>query len=165
MGGMVPPGGVGSLSDAVRMTQVPDISIQMLSRAALLAPLRSMVVCLAERCGFDEVCCGHIALAVDEALANVIKHGYGGRDDCRVWVHLWQLHEPSGLRVVIEDLARQVDPEHIRSRDLDDVRPGGLGVHLMQSVMDLVRFEKRREGGMRLTLEKALRSEPAESPV
>lgn len=145
------------------MNHLPDLSVQMLSRTSLLAPVRSMIVSLAERTGFDEVCCGHVALAVDEALANVIRHGYGGREDCRVWVHLWQLHEPAGLRIVVEDLARQIEPEQIRGRELDDVRPGGLGVHLIRSVMDTVRFEKRREGGMRLTLEKILRAQTVES--
>ncbi|MBX3355265.1 MAG: ATP-binding protein [Phycisphaeraceae bacterium] len=147
------------------MTPCPDLSVQLLSRPGLLAPVRSMVVSLAERTGFDEVMCSHIQLAVDEALANVLRHGYGGREDCRIWVHLWELHDPAGLRIVIEDLARQVDPETIRGRELDEVRPGGLGVHLMQSLMDVVRFERRHEGGMRLTLEKILRDEPAESPV
>jgi len=145
------------------MNPLPDLSVQMMSRTALLAPVRSMVVSLAERTGFDEISCGHIALAVDEALANVIRHGYGGSSDCRVWINLWQLHDPPGLRIVIEDFARQVDPHLIRSRDLDDVRPGGLGVHLIHSVMDTVRFEKRAEGGMRLTLEKLMREHAVES--
>lgn len=147
------------------MSVTPDLSVQMLSRTTLLAPLRSMIVSVAEHAGFDEVNCGHIALAVDEALANVIRHGYGGRDDCRVWVHLWHTHDPSGIRIVIEDLARQIDPENIRGRDLDDVRPGGLGVHLIRTVMDTAHFEKRREGGMRLTLEKVVRDEAVSAAV
>jgi len=141
----------------------PDLSIQMLSRTSLLAPVRCMLVSFAERIGFDETASGHIALAVDEALANVIRHGYSGRDDCRVWLHFWELHEPAGLRIVVEDYARQVDPELIRGRDLSDIRPGGLGVHLIRSTMDSVRFEKRREGGMRLTLEKLLGAAPVQS--
>jgi len=141
------------------LTDLPDLSVQMLSRKTLLAPVRSMLVSLSEHAGFDEVSCGHIALAVDEALANVIRHGYGGREDCRVWVHLWHLEQPTGIRIVIEDLARQVEPDLICGRDLEDVRPGGLGVHLIRTVMDKAHFEKRREGGMRLTLEKLVRDE------
>lgn len=140
--------------------RAPDLRLQFLSRRTLLAPIRAMVVSLSERAGFDEVTCGHLGLAVDEALANVIKHGYGLREDCRIWMSVWQLEDPAGIRVVIEDLARQVDPERIRGRDLDDVRPGGLGVHLMRSTMDVVRFERRAEGGMRLTLEKLVAAEP-----
>jgi hypothetical protein len=61
---------------------------------------------------------------------------------------------PTGLRIVIEDLGRQTDPGAIKGRDLDDVRPGGLGVHIIREVMDEVVYEKRPGGGMRLTLVK-----------
>lgn len=65
---------------------------------------------------------------------------------------------PTALRIVLEDEAEQVDPATIKSRDLEEVRPGGLGVHIIKSVMDEVKYE-RREGvgglggvGMRLTM-------------
>jgi hypothetical protein len=49
-----------------------------------------------------------------------------------------------------------VDPTTIKSRDLDEIRPGGLGVHIITEVMDEVRWEKRTDGpiGMRLTMMK-----------
>ncbi|MFU8830355.1 MAG: ATP-binding protein, partial [Phycisphaerales bacterium] len=70
-------------------------------------------------------------------------------------------HRPKagGIKLVIEDLAQQVDPDDIRSRSLEEVRPGGLGVHIMREIMDEVRFERRapdetgdRGVGMRLTM-------------
>jgi anti-sigma regulatory factor (Ser/Thr protein kinase) len=51
-----------------------------------------------------------------------------------------------------------VDPATIRSRDLDDIRPGGLGVHIIHEVMDEVRYERRDSRGMRLTMVKQRRS-------
>ena len=42
----------------------------------------------------------------------------------------------------------------IRSRDLDDIRPGGLGVFIIHEVMDDVNYENRDDGGMRLTMVK-----------
>jgi hypothetical protein len=38
------------------------------------------------------------------------------------------------------DFAPPVDPEKVKSRDLGDVKPGGLGVHLIRSVCDDARF-------------------------
>jgi hypothetical protein len=47
----------------------------------------------------------------------------------------------TGAMVVdIMDFAEPVDPENIRSRELTDVRPGGLGVHLIKSVCDDAKF-------------------------
>ena len=60
------------------------------------------------------------------------------------------------MLIVIEDEARQIDPAFIKGRELDDVRPGGLGVHIIREVMDVVEYESRDGVGMRLTLFKQL---------
>lgn len=146
----------------------PHLALEFLSQARYLSGARDLVSAVSKRFGFDEQDCGRIALAVDEALCNVIRHGYDRRTDGRIWVYIWPLEETSrtgnadehagGIRVVIEDEAKQVDPEKIRSRDLEDIRPGGLGVFIMQQVMDTVVFEPRagRKTGMRLVLVKAI---------
>lgn len=134
------------------------ITIQMISDPTYLAGAREFVASVARRLGFTEEGSGQIALAVDEALCNVIRHGYERRKDGPIWLHLWPLPADNGsgpgVRLVIEDEARQVDPSMIKSRDLDEIRPGGLGVHIIKQVMDEVRYEKRERTGMRLTLVK-----------
>lgn len=132
------------------------MKLEMLSQPRFLAAARSMVLHFAQRLGFAEGACGQISLAVDEALCNVINHGYERRDDGRIWVNLWALDggDAPGLRIVIEDRARQVDPAVIKPRNLDEIRPGGLGVHIIREVMDEARYEKREGGGMRLTMVK-----------
>ena len=62
------------------------------------------------------------------------------------------------MLIVVEDRAKQVDPETIQPRDLDDIRPGGLGVHIIREIMDHVSYEKRDGGGMRLSMTKHLPS-------
>ncbi len=150
------------------MSDLPEtiVRLELLSRPELLAPVRAMLVSLAERFGFDEVETGHLALAVDEALANVIRHGYESRPDGRIWVAIRTIEEPSPrLRVEIEDEGHQVDPSTIASRDLDEIRPGGLGVHIMREVTDACDFEPRRHKGMRLVLEKVPRHRPPSNPA
>ena len=131
------------------------VRLEILSRPELLAPVRAMVISFAERFGFDEIESGHLALAVDEALTNVIRHGYEGDSGGRIWIAIGLVEsDPPRLRIEIEDEGRQVDPETIVSRDLDQVRPGGLGVHFMRQIMDTCIFEPRQSGGMRLVLER-----------
>lgn len=132
--------------------------LEMLSQPRLLASARAMVGQFALRMGFSEGACGQISLAVDEALCNIINHGYERRTDGRIWLSLWGLDDPSPatLRVVIEDRARQVDPATIKSRDLEDIRPGGLGVHIIREIMDSVQYEQREGGGMRLSMSKTV---------
>ena len=136
----------------------PFVRLEITSQPSLLAGARALVSSIAQRCGFNEIPCGQISLAVDEALCNIIKRGYDGRGDGRIWVSVSECQEQSpGIEIVIEDDALQVDPEGIRSRDLDDIRPGGLGVHIIRQIMDEVSYARRDRQGMRLTLVKHLR--------
>ncbi len=138
-------------------TQPPDVRIELVSDPVYLSGARELVSAVAKRLGFGDEGCGQIALAVDEALCNVIRHGYERRRDGPIWISLWPLARDGngrGVMIMIEDEARQIEPEHIRGRDLDEIRPGGLGVHIIREVMDEARYEKRTAKGMRLTLVK-----------
>jgi len=135
----------------------PHVRLEMLSQARFLAAARAMVSNIAQRLGFSEMLCGQISLAVDEALCNIINHGYERKPDGRIWVSIWARDDDSpGLKIVIEDRAKQVDPNSIRSRDLEEIRPGGLGVFIIKEIMDEVTYEQRDGGGMRLTMQKRI---------
>lgn len=138
----------------------PAVRLEMFSQPRFLAATRALVGSVAQRIGFNACQCGQISLAVDEAMCNVITHGYDRRDDGKLWLNLWPLDTPPGIKVVVEDLARQVDPGSIQPRDLDDIRPGGLGVHIIREIMDEVTYERRRDRGMRLTMIKHLHPSP-----
>ena len=139
------------------------IRIELLSQPRYLCGARELVAAVARRLGFGENECGQIALAVDEALCNIIRHGYEGRPDGKIWVSVWPVgdedrgpKEPqaAGIRIILEDEAQQVDPDAIKGRDLEDIRPGGLGVYIIRQVMDSAIYEKRDGAGMRLVLTK-----------
>jgi len=124
-----------------------------------LQRVRKALMSAATGVGFNAEDAGQICLAIDEALANVIKHGYGGACDRPIDMCIRRLEdgERCGIHVSIRDFGRQVDPSDICGRDLDDVRPGGLGVHIMRSVMDEVEYERAAEGGMRVAMTKWVR--------
>ena len=145
-------------------TEPAPIRVELLSRPEFLCGARELVGSIAKRLGFGEEECGQIALAVDEALCNIIRHGYERRLDGRIWMSVWPdgKQDPDnmyadGIRIVIEDEARQVDPATIKGRKLEDIRPGGLGVYIIREVMDTVRYEPRDGEGMRLVLTKSRR--------
>jgi len=144
------------------MNNPPHIHLQLVSDPIYLSGARELIAAVSRRLGFNEEACGQIALAVDEALCNIIRHGYDKRKDAPIWLNLWpSVDGQPGLTLVIEDEAKQVDVEQIKGRDLEEVRPGGLGVHIIREVMDVARFEKREKAGMRLTLQKRRPLEPA----
>lgn len=151
------------------MSDKPHIQLQMLSDPMLLSGAREMVLWVARRTGFNELDCSQIALAVDEALCNVFRHGYDRSTEGTIWMSIWPKAatetEQGSIKIVIEDEAKQVDPEGIKSRDLDDIRPGGLGVHIIKEVMDHAVYEKRPQVGMRLTMTKTIKAGTVGEPV
>ena len=141
------------------MTAHPPLRVELVSDPLYLSGAREMVAAIARRIGFTEEGCGQIALALDEALCNVMRHGYSGQNDRPIWISVWPENgDVRGIRIVVEDEAKQVDPTVIKSRDLADVRPGGLGVHIIKEIMDEVVYEHRTPKGMRLSLKKCCES-------
>ncbi len=149
------------------MSDRPDIRVELLSDPAYLSGARELISSVCKRLGFDDLTCSKVALAVDEALCNVIRHGYKYAENRPIWISLWPLRddagEVGGIKLVIEDEAPQVDPSCMQGRDLEDVKPGGLGVHIIRDVMDEVCYEARERVGMKLTMIKRMprSSEPA----
>jgi len=107
--------------------------------------LRCVVRDAAAMIGLDGKETDAVLLAVNEACMNVMQHGYEMDPDGEIEVSIYC--EPDALVVRIRDWSGPVDVSRVCSRDLDDIRPGGLGVHLIQSVMDESGFLEPPEGG------------------
>lgn len=143
------------------MTDQAPISIRILSQPRYLTVIRAAVDALASRLGFAAETCGQIVLAVDEAMTNVIRHGYQGRTDKPIWLKMSPVEEGdrTGLELIIEDECAGVDLEKIKGRPLEEIRPGGLGVHIITGVMDQVEYRSRPDGtGVRLRMLKFINS-------
>ena len=96
-----------------------------------------------------------LALAVDEACQNIIRHAYGGECDAKIQLRVRR--RPNRLDVELVDFAPAVDQDKCQGRHLEDLRPGGLGVHFMHALTDRVQFLKPPPGaGNRLVLSKNL---------
>jgi len=91
-----------------------------------------------------------IKLAVDEACANVIKHAYKGDTSKKIMLKYQVTRD--AFTVIIEDSGITARKGMIKGRNLDDLRPGGLGVHFIKKVFDTFQFDKRKGKGNRLTL-------------
>jgi len=133
-----------------------DIDLRLVSHPRYLCVARAAVAAAVEKYGFGQETVGQVMLAVDEAVSNVIRHGYDGAEDQPVWIRVSPTtpQGEAGFTIVVEDEGRQVDPACIRGRELDEVRPGGLGVHIIRNVMDEANYTRRPNGGMRLTMAK-----------
>jgi anti-sigma regulatory factor (Ser/Thr protein kinase) len=130
------------------------VRIAIESDPMLLHIVRSVVKKRASEAGFSEADADSLALAVDEAATNVIRHTYGNRCDCKLELEITTY--PDRLEFVLEDFGPCVKPENIRPRSLDEVRPGGLGTLIIQSYMDSTCYDTGRSHGNRLKMVKYL---------
>ena len=112
--------------------------IHFLSRADKLTPVRDTVRTLAQRMGCSAESTDCMVMAINEACMNVIQHAYDAQEDGEVVLEFWM--DGDDLVIRIHDFAASVDKNNIRSRDLNDIRPGGLGVHLIHKAMDCVDY-------------------------
>jgi serine/threonine-protein kinase RsbW len=102
--------------------------------------VRTMMQEVSRQAGFSEGERHQIALAVDEALANVIKHAYKGQPDGPVTVSCEA--DTGFLEVIVRHQGERFDPERAAPLPPDDLRPGGRGIFLMRSAMDEVEFQR-----------------------
>lgn len=92
-------------------------------------------------------------MATDEALSNIYRHGYQGDVQGRAIMQVnTEISPHPRINIQIDDQALQVDIASIIPRDLDDIRPGGFGLHLIKTIMDEVEWTTLDTGGMRLTM-------------
>lgn len=124
--------------------------IKIPSHPKYLSIVRSAADRMGELFGMTESEKSDVVHAVDEACSNVIKYACKGDSGQRIVVK-FKLRKKE-FEVVIEDNGIKADPEVIKGRDLDDVRPGGLGVHLIKKAFDVFAFDKKKKKGNRLRL-------------
>jgi len=101
-----------------------------------------------------------IVLAIDEAVTNIIEHGYNKGEQGTIEIEAdWEQNQ---FRVVIRDSARVFNPESIPAPDMTEhVKAGrkkGLGLFLMRQIMDEVRYRYKDGVQNELTLIKYMRS-------
>ena len=121
---------------------------------AQLCEIRSAVTELSRRQGLSERQAAEVALAISEAVANIVAHGYQHRPGHTVRLSIRR--EGRKLVFLLDDDAPCLEPDKIVSRPLDELRPGGLGVHFMKALMNEVSYEPREGGGNRLRMTREL---------
>ncbi len=119
--------------------QSNKVSLTVPGDARYLKVLRSVLESVGQIYDFEEKDIQSMQLAANEAFANIIEHSYCNQANCPIYITLSSSKDK--LQLELEDEGIPLEPEKIKSRALEDVKPGGLGVHFMKSLMDEVIFD------------------------
>ncbi len=129
--------------------QIFQLRFEVLSDPQLLSVVRSAVQQLAAVTGLSEQDCRSVALALDEALANIIRHAYQSRSGQPIEISCRRVGSGTTganadrLEFVLVDRGRSIDPSGLQGRPAGEVEPGGLGLHFIRTIMDEVEYEPR----------------------
>lgn len=131
------------------------VQIRVDSRPETLRLVRAVVGEAAALCGCSEHCVRDIVIAVDEACQNVIRHAYGGKPDGEILIDIRRDGDRIAFNII--DFAEPVDVSKVKPRSLEELRPGGLGIHFISQCMDDARFRAPPDGaGNRLWMVKRI---------
>ena len=114
-----------------------------------LTIVRAAVERLTGTLGFPAEHCRSITRAVDEALTNIVRHSYSNRPDQPITMYFRTAQRQregevqNGLEIILCDRGSGADATKWRERPLGEIRPGGLGLHLIHDAMDVVEFSRK----------------------
>lgn len=115
-----------------------------LASTEVLSSLRGAV---REACRYaycSDECSEQVVLAINEACMNVIQHGY--RHAAGQFFTLRLSVDGDMLIAHLLDNGLPATDADLQPRELDELRPGGLGVHFMREVMDEVAYRPPPDG-------------------
>jgi anti-sigma regulatory factor (Ser/Thr protein kinase) len=144
------------------------LKLELRSHPNLLCVIRGALEPLMEMLGFSGEHNREIIRAVDEAVSNIMRHSYQSRPDQPIEIYCNRLERETsgetekGVEILLFDCGPAVDTTKLPARPLDEIRPGGLGLHIIRGSMDTVEY--KRAGRLnRLRLVKYARTSKGES--
>lgn len=132
-------------------------SIRTAAKLENLAVIRAFIRVTAARrgAGLDEI--NELVIAVDEAVTNIMMHGYQGRTGM---IEISVESQGENLVVRLRDQAPSFDPTRVPPPDLlaplEERQEGGLGVHLVRQSVSEMAYRALPSGGNELVLIKQL---------
>ena len=112
-----------------------------LVRSSSLKDVRSFCREVFEKLHIDQSLKDELVLAIAEAAQNIVKHAYKDSPDTEDKMVVQISCKDNKLQIGFYDMGTPVDPNKVKHREIDNVKPGGLGTFFIQEIMDAVEFK------------------------
>jgi len=136
--------------------ELDRIHININANPANLKQIRAVMTKIASAAGLSKEDAGSVILAVDEACSNIIKHCC--ENDPTRSIDVTITLDKDSLAITIIDNGSRFNIQAIVPRDIQEIKPGGLGVHIIREVMDIVEYSHTPEGLNQVKLIKKLKA-------
>lgn len=134
----------------------PPIHLSIKSHPRNLKHVRRLMAKHTAQTGFSKEDSNSIILAVDEVCSNIIKHAYKNNHEQKIDLTV-RLKADSLIITIIDD-GIKFDINSIKPRDINEIKPGELGLYIIRQVMDSVEYSQTIEGFNQIKMIKRLKS-------
>jgi anti-sigma regulatory factor (Ser/Thr protein kinase) len=114
------------------------------SDPANLAAARKAIESFTVTCGLGEQASHDVGLCLNEALANVMRHAYGGRRDRPIVISAEC--DAEQLTVRVRDWGNGVDPSTLPHEPYNPLTPGGVGLICLGELLDRMVYTPQPDG-------------------
>tara|TARA_Y100001970_G_C13549986_1_gene516368 strand:+ start:63 stop:494 length:432 start_codon:yes stop_codon:yes gene_type:complete len=112
-----------------------------LVRSSSLKDVRTFCREVFEKLQIDQNLKDELVLAIAEAAQNIVKHAYKNDPETDDKMVVQISCKDNKLQIGFYDMGTPVDPNKVKHREIDNVKPGGLGTFFIQEIMDAVEFK------------------------
>ena len=125
------------VADTTNLSEKKDFLVNSSS----LKDVRSFSREVFEKFKINEELREELVLAIAEAAQNIVKHAYKDDPDTKDIMVVQISCKDNKLQIGFYDMGQPVDPGKVKHREIDNVKPGGLGTFFIQQIMDAVEFK------------------------
>jgi serine/threonine-protein kinase RsbW len=138
------------------------VKVELPSQTDYISLVRQFVGGIAKKAGFNDIEIEKIELALDEACSNVLQHAYKFEGNNRYAIEISVKN--TKFDIIITDQGDSFSFHDAVVPDIEkhvsELKVGGLGIFIMQQMMDEVRYETRANSNI-LRLVKYIRQKQA----
>jgi len=131
------------------------IHLSIISHPENLKSIRKVLKDVMSKTKLSKEDSGCVILAVDEACSNIIRHGYN--NDYNQTIDLTIIVKTNLLTISILDKGIRFDKDAIKDRDIKEIKPGGLGIYIINQVMDQVKYTRTSDGFNKIEMVKKIK--------
>ena len=129
------------------------LAVRIRARRECVAPVRELLAVYVRELGVEAQVSFELQLAVQEALTNVVRHAYAGRDAGALSLEAGV--EDRDIVVRIADTGEPFDPTAQPDPDVGGARSSGYGLFLIRQIVDRIDYERQGDRNL-LTLRRSL---------
>ena len=115
-----------------------------LVKSSSLKDVRTFCRDVFEKLKIEQSLKDELVLAIAEAAQNIVKHAYKDNQDSNDIMVVKISCEDNKLQIAFYDMGTPVDPKKVKHREIDNIKPGGLGTFFIQEIMDAVEFKDEK---------------------